>query len=74
MGNSELEYIKALGVRMKLGQTEYPAIMKVGMNKTGSGNFCYISFLMCLLDGLSRDIFGCYPQSTPFILTGSLYP
>lgn len=40
VGGAKLEFIKALVVRVKLAQTEYPEIMKVGINKTGSGNFC----------------------------------
>lgn len=40
VGGVELEFIKALVVRVKLAQTKYPEIMKVGINKTRSGNFC----------------------------------
>lgn len=57
----EGEYIKALDVRVKLGQIGYPEMKKTGINKT---EFLggYILFLMCLLGDLPRDIIGCYPQ------------
>lgn len=39
MGGAKLGFIEALGARVKLGQIEYPEVMKAGINRVGSEIF-----------------------------------